>query len=269
MSIDRDENPPCRPKGAARTRWPKGQSGNRKGRPRKAPAEPAELNLSMVELIVAEAARPVTLTEGGKPVTMPAGLAVLRATLLSALKGNANAQRTYTSLVTASQAQQEKLKQGNLKTALALKIDLEHQRDLWLLKGHVEADMATHPDDIEVNYQTGEVKNYLCLTDEQFEGRRRAIALRDYAIGVMPELLEAAKDGDDLFLELGRERASRIIDKVNELLPQWRRRSLPGEDDPVLLPNQTPEEIWLALWRQAGSFLMNDGERGAGGGAAR
>jgi hypothetical protein len=69
------------------TRFRKGQSGNPGGRPRRAAAERAKA------LVLREAYRNVTVTEGDRAFAVPAIQAILRSQIALAAKGNVQAQR--------------------------------------------------------------------------------------------------------------------------------------------------------------------------------
>jgi hypothetical protein len=127
--------------------WPKGQSGNPRGRPKKAVGGLSDPDVG--EIILAEGSKTITLTEGGKPCTMPAIQAATRAMLVSAIKGNSHAQRSFVQMVANAQTQQQKRQEEEIVTALALKIQLEALRNQWLAKGRHEMDMPLHPADIE------------------------------------------------------------------------------------------------------------------------
>ena len=96
------------------TRWQKGQSGNPRGpAPRLRPARggPGDrlpgADEPMRAMILAEAYRTVTFSEGEVDYEMPAGQAVLRAMLINAVKGNRIAQWRFTQIVQEAERQQK------------------------------------------------------------------------------------------------------------------------------------------------------------------
>lgn len=233
-----------RTKPGVRTQFKKGQSGNPKGRPRKDRGSVRPLPAELAELVKSETERLLTLTDGGKPITISALQAVLRSAVVNAAKGNPHAQRLVLHLAETAQAQEAKARQDVYEQAILLKIHLEHDRDVWVARGCAEADMPRHPSDIEINRETGEVRNLLLFTREEIEARKRVIRMRDFLIEQMPQMLLALQeDGDDPFLEIGRESARAFIDQANAKLPSRFRRHLPGEAHP-LGAEATPEEIW-------------------------
>lgn len=263
MSADSSGRDPPR-RGAHPTRWQKGESGNSKGRPRKEPSGASSPSSSaMTELLISEAEREVTLSEGGNAVTMTAGQAVLRATFVSAVKGNAHAQRTFLQMTTTAEMQAAKSRRDKYDNALLIQIHVESERKLWAMQGMAEADMPRHPSDIELNPQTLEVKNFLIYTLDAIEARERLIALRDYSMEKFVETFDVAEeDGDDELLEHAREKAWRMIDALNELLPARFRRVI-HRGTPPLSGNDSPEKIWRT-WANddAALFLENARERG-------
>lgn len=244
-----------RAKPGGRTQFKKGQSGNPRGRPRKDRGLVGPLPTELSELVRSETARLLTLTEAGKPITMSALQAVLRSTVVNAAKGNPHAQRLILHLAGAAQAQEAKAKQEEYEGAILLKIQLEYVRDAWVAEGRAEADMPRHPSDVEINRETGEVRNFLLFTREEVEARDRVILMRDFLIDRMPQMLLAVQeDGDDPFLKLGRESARTFIERANAGLPSRFRRPLPGEAPP-LGAEGTPEETWRSVCSDLASFL--------------
>jgi len=96
------------------TRWQKGQSGNPRGpAPRLRPARggPGDrlpgADEPMRAMILAEAYRTVTFTEGDVEFDLPAGQAVLRAMMVNAVRGNRIAQWRFTQIVQEAERQQK------------------------------------------------------------------------------------------------------------------------------------------------------------------
>jgi len=158
-------------------------------------------------------------------------------------------------MTTTAQVQSAKNKREEHEAAFLTQLHVQIERDDWIRRGFDEADFPRHPSDIEINPQTGEVKNFLIHTHDVVEARKRLIDLRDYLVEKFSEILEVVEeDGDDALLERGRERASRMIDMLNEQLPARFRRFLP-HDVPPLTGTELPDEIWRTMAKQDASSL--------------
>jgi hypothetical protein len=101
------------------TRWQKGQSGNPRGpAPRLPPARggPGDrlpgADEPMRAMILAEAYRMVTFTEGDVAFDMPAGQAVLRAMMVNAVTGNRIAQWRFAQLVQEAERGQKRAQEA-------------------------------------------------------------------------------------------------------------------------------------------------------------
>ncbi len=208
-------------------------------------------------MILAEGFKLITVTEGGKPVSMPAVQAVFRAMLLAAMKGNSYAGRSYVQHVANAQAQKQKWKDERLTTALGFKMDLELKRLEWVSDGREESRMSLHPSDIEIDGTTGEVKYFVAWTLEECKARARLVKLRDYLLERIARSLEvAAEDGDDALLEMSRDCARAAVVRINEHLPSRCRRVPPG-DEPILGPDSAPEELWRATMQPVTDLLVS------------
>jgi hypothetical protein len=101
------------------TRWQKGQSGTPRGpapRLRAARGGPGVrlpgADEPMRAMILAEAYRTVTFTEGDVEFDLPAGQAVLRAMMVNAVKGNRIAQWRFAQLVQEAERQQKRAQEA-------------------------------------------------------------------------------------------------------------------------------------------------------------
>jgi hypothetical protein len=158
---------------------------------------------------------------------------------MSALKGNALAQRAYVQTVSNAKAQKDKLKNQELLAACDMKMRLEDMRDLWLASGRRERDMILHPDDVQIDPATGDVKYYLALTPEAQSARTKLLRYREGLFEVVARGVTAIlEDGDDAFLQLGTEMAERQISRINEALPSRLR-----QDAAPIIPSARPAHL--------------------------
>jgi hypothetical protein len=141
-------------------RFQKGQSGNPAGRPpRRGTGAPGDRLPGADEptraMILEEAYRPVTVTEGDEEITLSTHRAVFRAMAAAAVSGNQTAQHRWTTLVQAAEAQQKRAQIAlyNVLEREGLEHDWEDAEDAedW------EAAGPSYGDDIVVDSTTGTV----------------------------------------------------------------------------------------------------------------
>lgn len=136
----------------------KGQSGNPKGRPKKLKARPLKLSDAPSERIFEEEIfRLINLTDNnGDKVSLPTFQAILRAQMLSALKGNRFAQKEVI-------ARTEKLGQEKRDQKISRYVELKQYKERGekiiaecSRKGEQIPKLLPHPDDIVLNPVTAE-----------------------------------------------------------------------------------------------------------------
>ena len=219
------------------TRFQKGQSGNPKGRPKKQIAEVDPAAAEMSDLILGEAQRLITVSEG---VTLPAAQIVSKAMVVSAGKGNAQAQGNFLRLAVKAQAEQKKTRDQLLGSAYWVKIVLDRLKLRWFAEARAGKGWDPHPSDIVIEWVKGEVKWYAVFTEEEWMARKALLDLRDEQQSILKRSwATVAEDGDDYFLELGREMARDTIHMINEhLAPRFREEPHPSLGD---AKHPTPE----------------------------
>ena len=137
-----------------------GQSGNPAGRPRKVKAAPATLpKLEPTRTLIArEAARRVTVRNGDERSEVTSSEAVIRAVAVKAMQGGILAARTYIQLNMAEDDRQH-AKRRERFDFWASYVDTERAKiAVAERRGEPVPTSLPHPDDIELDYSTLEVK---------------------------------------------------------------------------------------------------------------
>jgi hypothetical protein len=140
----------------AEHRFQKGVSGNPKGRPRRARPEPEPPATTFDEAVLAEARRKIPLREEGRASEISTLRAALRALAVSGLQGDIGALREFLRLAAGAQERTEKLQSEAFIATLDLKAAWAERK-----KADPTAeydDPLTHPDDLQVDLATGQVR---------------------------------------------------------------------------------------------------------------
>jgi hypothetical protein len=210
-------------------RFKKGASGNPRGRPRKARPKPSGGSISVADLVIAEAYRPITIRENDEPVTLPMIQAVMRSLGVAAVKGNHRAQLALTGLVQAAEQRQLDDHRAIFESVLEYKIYWKDVFERCDSIGKPRPEPVPHPDDIVVNGRTGEVIFNGPFDDAekaQWENLalRKADALEE--IAYHRKQLKRSR-GDPARHEKMIEVEQRLIDMVESVLPDEKTRRQP------------------------------------------
>jgi hypothetical protein len=213
----------------AEFRFKKGTSGNLKGRPPKERAlvttkfggQPGiGFEARIKSIAIEEAYRLITVREGDRIERVPVIQAILRKVAVSAANGNTRAQRTYLDLVIGAEADRSAAAAELLRAAVEGKeywagIFAEYDR-----RGIDRPNPIPHPDDVVIDYKTGEVQIKGPVMTEQKEARETAISYKkklEKDLKICTAAMEA--NPDDLELRRTHKKLTKIVD--------WLRRGAP------------------------------------------
>lgn len=176
-------NPP------AHTQFVKGRSGNPKGRPRGSRNKPVEMQGGIFrDIFLREAMRKLRGQQGDEMTMMQAAV---RRTFADAIRGAARPQELVLRQMDQISLADEALKTEFAKTMIEAKVYGEKELERRATRGLTdEPELVPHPDDIHIDFQTGDVR----VRGLQSEEERRAYAqLRAQAKTLREHLVALAK----------------------------------------------------------------------------
>ncbi len=134
----------------------KGQSGNPKGRSKKASNETL-FEEQIKRLAHAEAYRMVNVREGDRTVRMPAIQAATRTMLMKGLQGNAKLLCKFFDLLAEIEGQRRSEQLKHLKGAFEYKEHTRREREKCAAEGKPAPEFVIDPDQIEIDLENGTV----------------------------------------------------------------------------------------------------------------
>ena len=162
-------------------RFQKGQSGNPKGRPKKASSDLSLADQPMLSAVLLVANKTVPVRDGGQMTEMSMLEAVVAATAACAVKGNARSQATFIGL--AQKAHDAKALEQRRSTEFWTEYKRTWSAQIAEAKKRGEAipSVLPHPDDIIIDHAKG--PRFLGPFDEEEEAKiNETIRLRDTLI---------------------------------------------------------------------------------------
>lgn len=139
-------------------RFQKGQSGNPRGRPKGGKASINLRDERLKDIILAEAYRTIKLVENGKQVTMTMAEAIVRSITVNAAKGQPRAQKMFTQLLTETERANKCVADAWLQEAINYKANWTEEIERCKRLRLPIPSPFPHPDHIEIDMKTGEVR---------------------------------------------------------------------------------------------------------------
>ena len=167
-------------------RFRKGVSGNIKGRPRKKRAfvstkvdgQPGVgFEDRIKSLAIEEAYRLITIREGDRVERIPVIQAILRKVAVAAANGNTRAQENYLNLLIGAEADRRVATMEILKAAVDYKDRWYHIFAERARTGTTGPEPVPHPDDVLIDYETGNIRIDGPVMEDQKQARDQLRAM--------------------------------------------------------------------------------------------
>jgi Family of unknown function (DUF5681) len=204
-------------------RFRKGVSGNPRGRPRKAGAlvttklgdktTTVAFEDRVKSLAIEEAYRLITIREGDRTERIPVIQAILRKVAVAAANGNIRAQQNYLNLLIGAEASRREASTQMLKIAVDYKEHWHRVLAERARKGTTGPEPVPHPDEVVIDYRTGEVRIEGPVLEEQREAQNQLRAMwPDYEQTLKEINEELESDPDNPLLRRSQKALTKILE---------------------------------------------------------
>lgn len=223
-------------------------SANPKGRPKGSPkgskANPLPfVDIPIYRMVLEEAMRLVQVREGTKVVKITAIEAGMRATLLNAARGSNPAMRNVHMMTAHAHVQARAELEERIKAALEYK-RAATAHALYCKRKGLRFDWDFHPDDVHIDYDTGEVYLNGPKNPEEREALRMMFCALDDASGSFNALAQQIRENPRL--QKVRKHLGLLImavDRINGWLPAHYQEAVDPEIRALaIMPDETSDE---------------------------
>ena len=202
-------------------RFRKGVSGNPKGRPRKKRAlvstkvdgQPGVgFEDRIKSLAIEEAYRLITIREGDRVERIPVIQAILRKVAVAAANGNTRAQQNYLNLLIGAEADRRVATMEILKAAVDYKDRWDHIFAERARTGTTGPEPVPHPDDVLIDYETGNIRIDGPVMEDQKEAQDQLRAMWPKLERELKEINEQIEsDPNNLSLRKRQKESTKIV----------------------------------------------------------
>lgn len=213
----------------ASTRFRKGLSGNPKGRPKGARNRfPAMNEERLKSLVIAEAYRGIKVNDGDRQVTVPMAEAILRSMALKAAKGDHRSQKLFSDLLRRTESALKAQHDDWLEKAFEYKVEWERELERRQRLGITAPEPLPHPDDLEIDMNTGTARFRGPVTKEQQAAWVWLAERRDACeqeINTLQQELSGAKDEKTRrFFEQQIASETALCERIIDVIGIWPNR---------------------------------------------
>ena len=207
-------------------RFRKGVSGNIKGRPRKKRAfvstkvdgQPGiGFEDRIKSLAIEEAYRLITIREGDRVEKVPVIQAILRKVSVAAANGNIRAQQNYLSLLIGAEADRRVATMELLKAAVDYTEHWHHVLAERARKGTTGPEPVPHPDDVLIDYETGNIRIDGPVMEDQKQAQDQLRAMwPDIELSLTEINEEIESDPNNLSLRKQQKTMTKIVNWLRD-----------------------------------------------------